>query len=564
MAVLDKEYDVIVIGAGISGLACAAYLQKSGLKVAAFERRVEAGAHCCTEELMHPGVKVSLCANLMHTLASPAYYDLELERFGLEMLTSSEWGAFYPIKRDRSAVLYHNWDARKTYEAWKRISEKDAEVFRKLANYVGPRIVDWFEAHMYPRHVPHTSEGPDPLADIPLPSGWQSMNGIEVIEEMYEDPRIKASAYALAIQSGHVPWTRSPHLLYAYIYPLLQGYSIMNYTTKGGAHSLTHALSRSFVHYGGSVFTSCPVAKIIVENGEAKGVALSKNAVYPEAEIRATKAVVSNLSAHPTFIDMVGLDKMPSWSHEGIKAHSYEDVILHTGYWALSEPLDWESAGYPAEINWAYGFNFGLDDALSDVMRLKNDLEAGRTPDPPICCGLDVQGFCQADPTQAPPGQYTLLTWANVPYDLTDYPDGALAWDDIREEYGDKVEDLLAEYVPNLKKAKINRYCEPPLGFYRRNPSAIMGSAISGALNRPEQVGANFPFPGCGAPRSPIAKLYLSQIGSTYLNVGYQAATAVAQDLGIRDQQDWWGAKPLEPALKVLKSRGITPRWTVD
>ena len=39
MAMLDKEYDVIVIGGGINGLAVAAYLQKSGLKVAVFERR---------------------------------------------------------------------------------------------------------------------------------------------------------------------------------------------------------------------------------------------------------------------------------------------------------------------------------------------------------------------------------------------------------------------------------------------------------------------------------------------------------------------------------------------
>ena len=73
MAKLEKEYDVIVIGAGINGIACAAYLQKAGLKVACFERRHEAGVHCCTEELMHPGVKVNSCALDVITLGSPAY-----------------------------------------------------------------------------------------------------------------------------------------------------------------------------------------------------------------------------------------------------------------------------------------------------------------------------------------------------------------------------------------------------------------------------------------------------------------------------------------------------------
>ena len=47
-----SEYDVIVVGGGINGLTAATYLQKSGLEVACFERKLEAGAGCCTEEVM--------------------------------------------------------------------------------------------------------------------------------------------------------------------------------------------------------------------------------------------------------------------------------------------------------------------------------------------------------------------------------------------------------------------------------------------------------------------------------------------------------------------------------
>ena len=133
----EKEYDVIVIGGGINGLTTAIYLQKSGLKVACFERKLEAGSGCCTEEVMHPGVKVNLCACNMVTLWSPAYGDLELEKFGLEMLTSSEWGMFHPFK-DRSAVMFNSWDAQKQYEHWKSINVHDAEVFKTAYNMIAP------------------------------------------------------------------------------------------------------------------------------------------------------------------------------------------------------------------------------------------------------------------------------------------------------------------------------------------------------------------------------------------------------------------------------------------
>ena len=55
MAGPKKEYDVIVIGGGVNGLATAAYLQKAGMSVAVFEKRDEAGTFCATEETLFPG-----------------------------------------------------------------------------------------------------------------------------------------------------------------------------------------------------------------------------------------------------------------------------------------------------------------------------------------------------------------------------------------------------------------------------------------------------------------------------------------------------------------------------
>jgi phytoene dehydrogenase-like protein len=367
----------------------------------------------------------------------------------------------------------------------------------------------------------------------------------------------------MTIMAGVHPWEKTISAMYPIMLTMTLG-PVGNpcYTARGGTHAVTHALARCFAHYGGKIFTGCPVQKIIVDDGEAKGIALSKDAIYPEAEIKANKAIISDVSCRPTFIDLIGPDKLPSWVTEAAMAYDYDDVILFTNYWVLNEPLKWE--GYPPEVEGAYGLTYGVE-SVADIERLRADLAAHRLSDPPIASGLTVQGFVQADPTQAPPGQYTVMSWSNVNYDLTSHG-GPEKWDDLREEYGDKVEDLLSEYAPNLKKAKIARYCCSPLDLYRRNPSMIKGCTTSGAQS-PAQFGDNRPFPGCGAPRTPIAKLYLSNsiwpYSTAYLACGYRAASVVAEDLGVR-QQDWWVAKAVEPGLKVLKRRGIEPRWSVD
>ncbi len=565
MAKLNKEYDVIMVGGGINGLACAMYLQKSGLKVAVFERRAECGTQCCSEELMHPGVKVNLCANLMMCMHSPAYEELELERFGLEMLPTSEWALFYPIRRDKSAVLHHSYDARATYHAWQALNEHDAEVFRKLTRFIAPHLQNWIEKTWFrPLTLEASMQIVETLKKCPdLPSNFSTMSPMELVDALFQDERIKAAWLALGIEYDLFPFQKGFATGSLLTGPITTHMVYQSALARGGPHTITHALARGFVHYGGSIFTNCPVTKIRIDNGEAKGVVLSKDAVYPEAEIRVTKAVISDLTTHPTFIDLVGLDKLPKYA-DAIKAVTYDAPIQFTGYWALNEPLDWSGAGFPKELDRAYGFNYGVDNPLEDLTRAERDWKAHRPPDPPICCGLTVQSYCFVD-RQAPQGQYTVMSWAEVCYDLDDKPNGGLAWDDIREEYGDKVENLLASYVPNLKKAKVGRYCETPLGYYRRNPSMIKGHPNVAKL--PSQTGINAPFPGCGAPRTPISKLYIVRyLGTcTALDAGYRCADILTQDLGIReDQRGWWNQKPFESQMKWLKRHNIETRWTVD
>jgi hypothetical protein len=89
-----------------------------------------------------------------------------------------------------------------------------------------------------------------------------------------------------------------------------------------------------------------------------------------------------------------------------------------------------------------------------------------------------------------------------------------------------------------------------------------MGSTSGGGFGF-ANYGTARPFPGCGAPRSPFPQLYLSNsiwpVGTSSLGAGYVAATAVAEDLGVRDDQPWWRHQAMEAGRDLLARRGIVP-----
>lgn len=563
MAGPDAEYDVIVVGGGINGLTAATYLQRSGLKVACFERKLEAGAGCCTEEVMHPGVKVNLCASNMVTLWSPAYGDLELERFGLEMCTSGEWGMFHPFK-DKTAVKFHSWDAKRQYEHWSEINSHDAEIFKTVYNIVGPMMATSLQTTQF---VP-PMQGPEEIAKegglatllasiIPeIPENAHELNAIELADAVYEDDHIRTAVLTNCLMSGAHPWEGGFAAVMPLVFPVLQCTQSVTWTCRGGSHALTHALCSAFAAHGGRLFTGCPVEQMIMDGDEVKGVALSEHAAFPNAEVRARRAVISNLSCHPTFKGLIGEDRLPGWVKEGVDAYKNDETVLFCNYWVLDRPPRWE--GYPEGLDTGFGFNYGVE-SIDDLYRLKRCLDNNELPDPPIVAGLSVQGYALADPTQAPPGQYTMMSWANVPYELAEHG-GAAAWDSIREDYGDKVDALLREYNPGLMDSVVARYCNSPLDYYRKNPSQVMGSTTSGAVSL-EWYGTHRPFPGCGAPRTPFPNLYLSNsiwpFGTSTLGAGYVAATVVAEDLGVRDGQDWWRHQAMEAGIEVMSRRGI-------
>ncbi len=564
---MKDVYDVIVIGGGINGLTVAAYMAKCGQSVAVFESRNEVGTNCDTEEVMMPGVRCNLHASGITPWMAPAYEELELERFGLEMITG-HWGYFKPFK-DGTVLCQHNYDFQKTCQSIDLISKKDGDTCRKIGNYFaqGTKLVDLFESLFYtPPNPKSFAKVAEIISGVPgMPSNWSDMTGYHIADMLFESDKLKCMIYDGMLEVAMSPWLKGIGSMGVVLF-LFTGMGFpWASTTRGGSHGLPHSLYRSLLHYGGEVYQACPVTKIIVENGEAKGIVLGEESVYGARKIMAKKAVVSNLTTQPTFLWLVGEENLSPEVAMAARMYDNEGEVLFTNYYAMTEPLnfkmfEWSNKNLdPSFQKEAYMFNFGMEDP-ADYTRLMHCIARGELPDPPIVVG-GCFNYTTIDPTQAPDGMHTVLTWANVPYNIRCWGDRKLKgpedWDEIKEEYADLVENMLAEYAPNIKTAVVDRYVHTPLDNTRRNQSQLSGS-FSGGPCHIHQFYHNRPFPGCGAPRTPIKKLYITEVTwarATYLLGGYNAAVVLGEDLGVRNQP-WWNVRCLEPYIRWCKRNG--------
>ena len=554
------EFDVVVIGGGIHGLTAAAYLQKAGLSTVVLECRQEVGTHCDANEVTIPGVRHQLHASALITAYSPALADLELYKFGFELI-ESDFSFFHPFL-DRKAVFFHGWDPNIQYKKWKRLSVKDAQTYKKLVNGVAPNFLELLETFQY---RPATEENLEKIRRIifklPIPENLLELTGIEFLNIMFEDEHIKTAIAGVATMGNFHAWYKTSGAvgaLWTVIRPVNPWY-----TARGGAHMLPHALARCIAYHGGLILQGCPVKKIIVKNGEAKGVVLADHALYPEKEIEAKKAVISDVTLVPTFIDLVGEEHLTPELVRAIKAFNYDGTILFTASYVTKEKPKWVTEEWDPDSAKVWAFNYGAE-SLDDLKRMGESIERGDIPDPVVSVGASFV-YTLLDPSQAPPGLELVQSWTDVPYDLKSLG-GPDKWDEIKEQYLEKVTDRLNEYAPNFKASIIASFAYTPLDVERRNPSAVHGSIEGGALI-PQQYYLSRPLPGFGAPRTPIKRLYLSNSihpqATTNLAAGYNAACIVAEDLGVRDQP-WWRNRPLEWWWDSLRKKGYTPRFTVE
>ncbi|HET7874510.1 MAG TPA: NAD(P)/FAD-dependent oxidoreductase [Methylomirabilota bacterium] len=441
----DGQHDVIVVGAGIGGLAAGALLARRGLRVLVLEQHYLPGGFCTSwprivragerrlryvfDAGVHDVSGLGPRGPVRHLLRELELEDrLDWRRVTHEYLLP---GLLLKVPHDArafvAALAQRFPPERAAIEAF--FAEMEA-VYRELYSDIhltgGVPCPPTTAAALlaYPAAHPHAFR-------------WMNVPFGRMLEAYFRDPRIREF---LSVLTGYLS-DDPKSLTVGAMAPIFGYYFDGGFYPVGGSQALADALVSAIQERGGQVRLRTAAARILVESGRAAGVALASG------EVLRARAIVSNADLRRTFFDLVGRERLPRDF-----ARRMEETRPSASAFAVFLGVDYVPDVEPLTIHSAEGE------------------------------GLAIAIPSKVDPSLAPPGHASVTLLTLIP--ATE----AAAWDRKAPGYaarkrahGDRLITRAEHALPGLSAHIVYRQDGTPASFARyawTTGGAIYGPAV--------------------------------------------------------------------------------------
>ncbi len=512
------DYDAILIGSGHNGLITAAYLARAGLKTLMLERRSIFGGACVTEDIAGaPGFRVSTGAAQLGNLRPEIIADLKLADFGYELLLPEPLSVF-PFPDGRHLSLWQDLD--RTLAEIAGFSPADAVAFPLFYGDC-MAFCDVIEPMLYADTTPSLGDiktafddagRADLYRDFMLGSIW------DVLEGRFQSDAVK-TVLSFTSTFGTNAGPKSPGTAYVMAHHMFGGTAGVRGRAgyvRGGMGGLADALSASATHHGAELMANADVARIIVQDGAACGIALADGRQFK------ADTIISNADPQRTFLGLISNGTLAPEFTKAVSEIEMQGVAMKVNCALTRLP---RFSAIPADITPA---RVSLCPSPGYVEAAWTDAKRGHPSAKPF---MTVHMQSAIDPSLAPNGQHTLTCYAQYfPFNL----DPALGtWDAMRKTAGDSILNTVAEYAPDLFDVISTVEVMTPLDIERRF-AMTGGHQFHGDLMPPNLFNAR-PAPGCNGARTPIKGLYICGAGAhpggcVWGGPGQNAANAVLKD----------------------------------
>jgi phytoene dehydrogenase-like protein len=250
-------------------------------------------------------------------------------------------------------------------------------------------------------------------------------------------------------------------------------------------------LTKSLIAAGGSVQTGQAVDKVLVENGQTRGIVLDNG-----LEIRATR-VISSMDAKRTFLTCVEERHLPGDFVQAVRKFKTRGSSGKLNIALASAP---EFPALPPGAPMVKG-DLHFTDSVERMERAYDDWKAGRfSRDPFQDCMIPTM----IDPTMVPPGKHFMSCFVQyAPPRIAGGP-----WTDAdRDAFRDTCLDQIEQYAPGFKSRILHVEVRTPREL-EAEVGLTEGNIFQGELTF-DQLLFNRPVPGYAQYRSPIKGLWM-------------------------------------------------------